>query len=116
MRSPLEPIQPGDWDGVQRLVDLLSRLLIDVGGRSIGVRFGSGTLTFPGGSPSTSTVTVNHGLGRTPVAVCVCNEFLGSIGSVNTLTSTTFQTLGFTVDGSSPGAGTGAPFYWIAIG
>lgn len=46
----------------------LMALVLDTGGQSIGLRIGTGTVTFTT-STTSPVVTVNHGLGKTPVVV-----------------------------------------------
>lgn len=82
--------------------------------------FGATSVTFPGGSPFSNSVTITYGIGRTAQAV-----FLG--GSATTggtlcgfnyfnLTPTTFQVQARTLDGSSPALSVTAGFSWAAIG
>jgi hypothetical protein len=63
--------EPGNLDEVQRLLEEHRSLLaqIDTGGRSLGIRFGSDSLTWPAAGTSSNTKTVTHGLGRAPIVV-----------------------------------------------
>jgi hypothetical protein len=91
------------------------RRLIDTGGQSIGVRFGVGADSWPGGSDTTSGVAVAHGLGKTPVVVFTQSTTITAHARPTALTSTTFNGNLRTIDGTAPGAGA-ASFYWLAIG
>lgn len=53
----------------QRLVSLV----VDTGGQSVGLRFGTVTLTYTA-SATSAAATVTHGLGKTP-------EYIGSLGT-----------------------------------
>ena len=105
-----------DGSPAARNFDALQSLVIDTGGQSVGARFGSGTLTFPGSSDSTGELTVTHGLATTPVAVLVTGTGGTTLVTVNDVGGTTFDALGVTTDGSEPAADTESTFYWLAIG
>ena len=95
----------------------LAQLVLDTGGQDVGVRFGTGTATWPGGSQFTNTVTITHGLGRTPIAVvCTCITGGAAIGAYQAFgyTSTTFAVKAQAVDGGTT-AGS-QTFAWVAIG
>jgi hypothetical protein len=114
----LEHIAPEDWAAVERVRQVLQSLVPDTGGRSIGVRFGVSTLTWPGGVAGSSIGTVTHGLGRTPVCVLATVNAGGVAGPAWTGTpgATTFPLAARTADGSSPGAGTTTSVSWVVIG
>lgn len=118
MTVSLEYVHENDWAAVSRLIDQLNGLLIDTGGRSVGIRFGSNTITWPGGSGTTSSTTVTHGLGRTPAGVYVsASTTLGGTHiNATSVGATTFSVQGTTIDGSSPAGGTTGTFYWLVIG
>jgi hypothetical protein len=101
---------------VQGNFDWLLKRFLDTGGRSAGIRFGSGTLTWPGGSAFTNATSVTHGLGTTPAAVLVTGSGGATLVTANTVGATTFNALGCTIDGSTPAASTTITFYWLAIG
>jgi hypothetical protein len=99
----------------------LAQLVIDTGGKDIGIRWGSGTWTWPGGQAASSATVVTHGLGRTPVLVGVfSNQDQGAteviIPEAFSYTSTQFSTRGVSRVGTLYGAGTTATFVWLAIG
>ena len=86
------------------------------------VTVGTGTITWPGGSFISNTITVTHGLGVTPVVTVVVSTG-GSFGltaipvlAATTLTSTTFAATVVTVDGNTPAGTSTTTFYWIAVG
>jgi len=86
------------------------------------LKFGVGTITWPGGSPRSSNLTVTHGLGRTPTSVLiVANTGVGGSGTVFpvyaalSLTTTTFVSTAVTSNESNPAAAASAGFYWLAI-
>lgn len=82
------------------------------------VAFGAGTVTWPGASRFTSTTTVTHGLGATPVTIHLTsgNQNLVVTQYPSAPTGTTFTVTGNTIDGASPVAATTLGFYWLAIG
>jgi hypothetical protein len=91
----------------------IARILIDTGGRAIGIRWGTGTATFTGASPSTTT-NVSHGLGSTPKVVIVsASSGVGINYNVTAKAATTFSVVGDYPFGAISGAFT---FDWIAIG
>lgn len=103
-----------------RNFDKLAQLVLDTGGQSAGIRFGTGTCTFGGGSRMTSATTVSHGLGRTPAAI---------LATVNYGSSDPDETWSIRVSGADDdsfdvrvsndtamSAGWAVPFYWLAIG
>lgn len=105
---------------IDRNFDILRHVAIDTGGLSIGIRFGTGTVTWPGGSVNSDVVTIDHGLATTPrsiqftpIATATPADIFVSAGSV---TSTTFGARGRTTDGSSPAAASTQTFYWLVIG
>jgi hypothetical protein len=118
MSIALEQLHPEDWDAVRRNFEAVSKLVADTGGRSISIRFGLGTLTWPGGSRLTTAASVNHGLGRTPAAIAFGSvETNMHIAIVAPLPgSTSFTAQGNTIDGGSPVNGTQRSYYWIAVG
>lgn len=89
---------------------------LDIGQVS-GVRFGSSTLTYPGGAP-TVTLTVSHGLAAAPTTIVATpdNSATGKLtnASVGNITPTTFDITGHTIDGSNPAAATTVAVYWVA--
>jgi hypothetical protein len=81
------------------------------------INFGTSEATWPGGSISTTTKKVAHGLGKTPVAVFVIRNVEGPLAvSTFTYTSTEFSWQVSTADASKPGVGTVAKVSWLAIG
>lgn len=107
----------GDGSVADRNFLKLAQLVVDAGGRSIGIRFGSDSLTWPAAGTSSNTKTITHGLGRTPIVV-------GGWGSDSTtaqffycypftFTSTQFSMRG--VAEAAPGVQT-KTFTWVALG
>jgi len=98
----------------QRNFQTLSRLLIDTGGRSVGLRFGADTVTFTA-SVNSAVKTVTHGLGRTPITVVATAS--GSLGwnvlRVFNFTATTFDVQGHDTDAARTGSDA---IYWVAVG
>jgi hypothetical protein len=80
------------------------------------VRFGAGTVTYPGGSGVSGSATVTHGLPRTPGAVFTQSQVMTAHARPGSVGATSFLVALRTVDGSLPGAGSTAAFYWLAIG
>lgn len=113
--SKLEHVPAGDWDVVRRNFEQLAGS-IDTAGQSIGVRFGLGTLEYPGGSPSFTDDTTAHGLGRTPVAAFAVANHSNTFIGTKTLDATDLVVQGRTVDGSSPAAASLVNYYWLVIG
>jgi hypothetical protein len=89
----------------------LAQLVIDTGGRDVGVRFGVASTTFTASTLSTPT-TVTHGLGRTPVVAFAGTENVGFTYSVTARTSTTITVQGFT----SGAVSQTNSFDWFVIG
>lgn len=121
MAIPL-PGGPEPDPGRRQKFDALARAILGLGGKSVELRFGTGTVTWPGGNPFTSTVTIPHGLGRAAV-VALATAALPP-GSANATVSVVSKDatnvvwqgcVADTVSGS-PAAATTRTFYWIAIG
>lgn len=80
------------------------------------IAFGSGIITYPGGSPFSNVASVTHGLGAKPV-ICIAtmdNSLAFSEVQVS-FDATTLQFRSGTIDGSTPAANATQPFYWLAI-
>jgi hypothetical protein len=106
---------------VQRDLEALAGSLRGMfGGRDASIRFSSGTLTFPGGSSFTNTLTLAHGLGKTPIAALATATLAGGTVpvtvSVVAVDATNVQWRGYADDGSSPALNTTKLFYWLVIG
>jgi hypothetical protein len=112
--------QLADGSISDRNFQTLARLVLDTGGLSAGVRFGTGTLTWPGGSPFTNTLPLAHGLGRIPtIAVATATLAAGTDTCglhVVTFDATNVQWRGYQMQGVSPVAATTKTFYWAVIG
>jgi hypothetical protein len=115
----------GAYDVAQRNFDVIEALAVTAGDQSAQIRFGTATLTWPGGSPRGDNVSVSHGLARTPVVVLVtASTGVGASTTVfpvvavrgGTMTSTTVELTAVTSDGSSPAAATEATVHWLAVG
>jgi hypothetical protein len=79
--------------------------------------FGTGTVTFPGGSVASSTVNVTHGLGATPTSVVLTvlpTRYDFCIVDVTATSSTTF-TVQMRSVGLTPPNGTRMNFSWLAM-
>lgn len=80
--------------------------------------WGQGTLTWPGGSVTSNTITITHSLGGTPLALD-CNLFGGANHVTFRVspspTNTTFDVSARTTDGVSPPNTQADPFYWIGV-
>ena len=99
------------------LLVLIHQLQGMLAGRSI--LGGQGSVTFPGGSPFSSYVTVPHGLGKVPTSIVLTEVNTGvATVAVNpaAITATSFQVRARQADGSSPVAGVQSFFYWQAMG
>ena len=111
---PLEQLRDGTV--TDRNFQKLMSLVMDTGGQSVGIRFGSDSVTWNGASPTSPATTVTHGLGSKPVCV-----LLTSTGSTNavystaTPTTTSMDITATTRDGSTPANGTQRFFYWAVI-
>ncbi len=113
----LEHLQAGDWDTVRRNFERL-RDSLDTGGRSLSMRSGADTTTFPGGSSFSNTKSVTHGLGKAPTSVLITP--FGSVWVTFNLLSiddTQFTVQFQSNDTSfSPAAATGQSFSWEVKG
>lgn len=127
------PLLNSLFDAQQNFEALEGRDILDLTGESVlqllstgtqrQIAFGSGAVTFPGAAPDSNTLTVTHGLGRTPIFASAVGNFTGTggltTGSVffacGTFGSTTFATRGSTPGANQPLNAT-ANFNWIAIG
>lgn len=85
--------------------------------QGIAIRFGTQTLTWPGGSPFTDTPSVTHGLGRTPKTVFATANVVTNVVEPYTLVpgATTFFLSGWCPN-ASPSAGSHETVSWLAIG
>lgn len=116
---PDSDITEGPWekvrDGVQRNLDALARAVIGTGNQQLQIRSGIGTAAFAA-SASSSTVTVDHGLGGTPARVIVSS--VAGAGVIFTAPAADWAVADFKVNGySAPGPLIGdIDFAWIAIG
>lgn len=117
----LEHLPEGDWLTAIRNFERLRLVVPDAGGQSTGFRFGTSVVTWPGGSQTSSVLTVTHGLGRAPVVVLVTlTSWAAStqypVGATVSYTTANFGLVASTTDGSSPAAATAATYAWVAIG
>lgn len=125
MTLPLPPVHdygdPPSLDpgAVQFAFDQLSKLFLDTGGRSLKIRAGTDTVTYPGASATSNAKTVNHGLGSTPIAVLLTESSAGVGGGyifVTAAPTSTAFTAQITSPGVTPALNTTQTFYWLAIG
>lgn len=121
MTIALDHLQEGDWAALNRIIDVLRRLVIETGGVSLGVRIGAATLTWPGGTKRSTNLSITHGLGKLPIIAFA--EPMGGISSgafaITTSFSpgvTSFSATAVTDDGSSPAAASTCAIGWLAIG
>lgn len=106
-----------DDDARRANFEALLRRLIDTGGLSVGMRFGTKDATFSAAS-NTGNVTVTHGLAKTPAYLNVFPTF-GTVSVVPNYISgsrnaTTFQFRLDTRNGSAISATLSC--FWIVIG
>lgn len=113
--SRLEHVPEGAWDVVRRNFEALGGTF-DTGGMSVGVRFGNAVTTYPGGSAVSDNTAVDHGLGKTPVAVFTQSQGIAHAARPTSVGATQFVVNVATLDGSSPGAATDVDVYWLVIG
>lgn len=114
MTIRLDQIPVDDWDALNRAVDTLRALVLDTGGKSLGLRVGVGSGTWTA-SNLAADATVLHGLGRVPVAAGAWPINVTGIGwSVMSWNATNIVVRGFGTSGSSF-SGT-FNFAWAAIG
>ena len=113
MTISLEHIVPEDWRAVERMRVALQSLVIDAGGQSLGLRIGTGSATWTAAVNSAS-VTVPHGLGKTPTIAGAFTRDLGIAYAVTARDATNITVRGFATAGT-PTSGT-ATFDWAVIG
>jgi hypothetical protein len=122
MTLPLEHVQDGDWAALNRVIDKLRSLVPDTGGSSVGIRWGIGTVTWPGGQSLSAANTIAHGLGTDPAAIAITPIAAAGDGAGFSAQVTAGAVGGVSfdvrlgVDSFSPVAGTQRSFYWIVIG
>lgn len=116
MTIALENLSDGSVS--DRNFQALMRLVLDTGGKTVGIRFGAATLTWAGGTQFSNGLTVTHGLGKTPIGV-LATANLGTLAGVaawaTTPGATTFTLQGWDPAGS-PGAGATDKVFWVVIG
>lgn len=112
---PLEHLHEGDWAGLNRVVDTLRSLVLDTGGRSLGVRIGTGSATWAATGVSSGTATIAHGLGRTPVYAKAGSQNALREYAVTSRDATNIVVTGYRTDNVAPGVGT-TNFDWVVIG
>lgn len=105
--------QLADGSVSDRNFQRLMSLVLDTGGRSVGIRFGTGTATWTA-AVSSAAVTIPHGLGRTPVAVFLStrNPLVGYAAS--SIGATSFVATGF--ETANLAITTTNTFDWLVIG
>lgn len=93
-------------------------LIVPSAGRSF-CSFGINALTWPGGSSTSDTITVDHDLGAIPESVQATLFNSTSYVAFRVAagpTDTQFQISGRTIDGSTPLVSQTDDFYWWAVG
>lgn len=101
----------------QRNFETLERLVPGTGDRTIDFRWGTATITWPGGDVNSDVITQAHGINRTPVVAFVqpSNEG-GSYESVVGFNASDLSIQLRRTDGTTPGAGATLTVYWLALG
>lgn len=106
---------------VRRNFERLAALALDTGGESVGIRFGTATVTWAGASGTSGTLVVSHGLGTTPLVTLA--SVMGTASDSSVVFAFTGSAPGgstFNVAARNPSAipvnGTTAKVAWLAIG
>lgn len=93
----------------------LTRLVMDTGGQTAGIRFGATSVVFT--AVATASTTVTHGLGKTPIVALATFDISGTafhiMAEVFSVGATTFGLQGFLPAGA---ATTTRTAYWVVIG
>lgn len=99
---PLEKLMDGSI--TQRNFEKIARFTIDFGNSSLQARFGTASVTWPGGSDTSNTVTDAHGLGATPTFILATanDSNAGRVGIVATADATNVSLQLQTVNGATP--------------
>lgn len=98
----------------KRALDAVAAVLIDTGGRSIRLRYGTASFAFV--AATVVTVTITHGLGGVVPRAIVAMTSAGSAGGIS-YNSTNEGVTTFDLRAVSPGAITATvTAWWIAIG
>ena len=96
-------------------------VLGSIASENVQVAFGTGTVTWPGGSTFSNFATVNHGLGRVPVWTAAGDWSGGTVAhnavflANGTGTAASFQ-VSAEIAIAAPAAGATRNFWWLAIG
>jgi hypothetical protein len=120
MTLPIPTLDP-EHRNLQFILDRLVQSGVDTGGRQVKVRFGSGTITWPGGAATSNQLTVAHGMGGTPTNVYLT---MTQPANFNTLfresaaaDATNIYVRGVVSDlVTAPAAASTQKFHWLAIG
>lgn len=96
----------------------LATLVLDTGGKTVGIRFGTNSTVDFAASKDSSVATVTHGLGKTPVAAFCQFHDTGSltispVANIGGLTSTQLSVAGHN---DTAITATDVPFFWVVIG
>jgi hypothetical protein len=110
----------GESGPAQRNFDKLARLALDSGDQSASLRFGVVNVAWPGGSATSTSTSVAHGLGTTPIAV-VATLKDGGGAQFSSVAAFSYDADSFNVqlhtdDASSPANTVTSVVAWIAIG
>lgn len=101
---------------IDRNLQMLAKLTIDAGGRSVGLRFGTVTLTWTANTASGS-VSVAHGLGKTPVVVLATGKDAAVFGQIPSCNPNSYTATTFTMSAETKNSWTGTmTLCWVAIG
>ena len=112
--------QPVGGQDLQDALDMIATQFPVSLGSIRQARFGTGTITWPGGLASSNTINVSHGLSVTPGAVLVASITSSGLTQIPVLqsglyTSTQFSVAAGTVDGQTPLASATTGFAWLAV-
>lgn len=115
MPLPLEHVDTGTATG--RNFETIAIHAPDFGSVGVSARKGSTNLAWLGGSTLTNIAAVAHGLGAVPSQVICTQNTSGpsALPRVGNFTSTTFDLIAETIDGSLPVAATATTIHWIAL-
>jgi hypothetical protein len=109
-----EYVPDGDWNSVRRNFERLSDL--DTGGQSVSIRFGRSSIDFTASTDSSST-TVDHGLGKEPLAVVATAYGASTHARFPALNTGNYTATQFDIAGRIFAVATETViFNWIAIG
>lgn len=104
---------PTSWADVVLNFRALVKLFSGAAPEAIATR-GTDAVTWGGVTRQSGLTTITHSLGRVPKSVTFGSSSSNVQLAYSTLTATTFDVQGNTIDGSVPIAGTARGFSWMA--